>query len=168
MDLLGDDGLLDLRKRARRTDPKEVVDEIRGRRSSLPDRNEELAAWLEEDGAPRPDGSGCHVCGRMARLTCKACGRGVCAQDSWFMLGLCRACATEERVQAWHGEEPDVGNWLEQDDGPERHRTGGDGGDAAPERRMAQDDVRDEERRPDDAPAPGHDVRKDAGRRPGP
>ena len=111
-DLLDDDGLLDLRDHGRSTDPKALVEETRRRRADMPDTNRALEAWREGRMEVRQDG--CHLCGRPHRMTCKSCDRPACGQHSWVMLGVCRDCATEDRVSRWHTEpEASEQNWLE-------------------------------------------------------
>lgn len=116
-DLLGDDGLLDLRRRGRgsRTDPDAFVEEARRHRTQLPEANAELAAWARErtpaGAAPEPDR--CHRCTRPPRLRCNSCGKPTCAAHSWVMLGVCRDCATEDRMKRWHGSRVSERNWLE-------------------------------------------------------
>lgn len=106
--LLDDDGLLRLGKRS--SDPAVAVDEIRGARQEMPAQNEALRDWTAPADPPT---AACHLCGRPPRIRCKACQRGACSSDSWVMLGLCRSCATEERMKASHHERRVSGNWLE-------------------------------------------------------
>lgn len=108
MNLLDDDGLLNLSRRSR-TDPEVAVREIRGQRRETPAQNAALRDWSAPE---KPQGQDCHLCGRPPRLRCQACGRGACSADSWVMLGLCRSCATEERMKAWHEERDVSENWL--------------------------------------------------------
>jgi hypothetical protein len=128
LSILDDEGLLDLRGRARATDPAAVAAEERSHRRSLPSRNEDLAAWRppEADAPAAADdsaaataaaGSVCHVDGaRAARYECKQCGRPMCAEHTWVMFSLCTACATEDRIRRWHASaRPEDANWL---DGP--------------------------------------------------
>ena len=155
MDLLGDDGLLDLRKRGARTDPEEVVREEREARgrSDLPGMNralEELARQRSDAPGGRPErpadaqppattGQGsrsggpgpleglCHVCrSRKGIRDCQGCGKPVCAADHWLMFGLCRTCASEDRVRRWQrGSEVSDVNWLaDEDAGPETDGSG--------------------------------------------
>lgn len=122
MDLLDDDSLLDLRRRARRTDPAAVTAEERSERTETPDTNRDLADWLRASGidrvgteeGPPPDGE-CHVCKtRSAKYTCAQCGRGACAAHQWVMFGLCHRCATEDRIRRWHAQgRPEAKNWLD-------------------------------------------------------
>lgn len=108
MDLL-DDGLIDLGAK-RRTDPDAVVRDERGPWTDMPDSNADLEAWT--GGGTTDDG--CHLCDRDARLRCNSCGRGACGSHSWHMLGVCRDCATEDRMQRWHrSARPSESNWLE-------------------------------------------------------
>lgn len=115
MDLLGDEGLLDLRGRGRRTDPGSLVEEARRGRTELPESNAELAAWARDQGsAPEPEAPDhCHRCQRPPRLRCNSCDRPTCAAHSWVMLGVCRDCATEDRMSRWHGSTVSDRNWLE-------------------------------------------------------
>lgn len=121
LSLLDDDGLLDLRGRARATDPAAVAAEERARRGRVPATNRDLEAWRPEapdttTGPPADaaEGTVCHIDGdRAARYTCKQCGRPMCAEHTWIMFGLCTACATEERMQRWHdAARPEDRNWL--------------------------------------------------------
>ncbi len=109
MDLLDDDDLLNLRRRARSTDPEAVVAEERSGRLVLPSQNRDLDEWAStpagsqsEAPARGPGTAGaCHVCGtRPGRSTCANCGRKACHADMWVMLRLCRACAKDERYRA--------------------------------------------------------------------
>ena len=111
-DLLDDDGLLDI-GRKRSTDPGRAVAEERGKWQEAPEQNAELASWAKQ-AAPSKDGA-CHVCQRPARGACGSCGRPACSSHSWVMLGVCRACATEDRMQRWHHERAaGQDNWLEE------------------------------------------------------
>lgn len=110
MDLLDDDDLIDLRSRARRTDPQAIVAEERSRWQEMPDANADLHAW----SAPSEKAGGtCHACERTGRMRCKACERTACAGHSWIMLGVCRDCATEDRVKRWNKRPEASDNWLE-------------------------------------------------------
>ncbi len=107
-DLLDDDGLLDLRKRARDVDG--VVAEERSRWDDLPPSNQALAAW----DTKKPALGRCHVCDHPPRMTCRSCHKQACGSHSWVMLGVCRACATEDRVARWNKEkQASDKNWLE-------------------------------------------------------
>lgn len=130
-DLLDDDALLDLRQRAKRTDPAAVLDEER-RRTPLPASNPALRAWQGNappaaPGAPRaatPDGDDanaanandllCQLCRtRPQRGQCAMCGRRACAADLWVMLRLCRDCASDDAVaRGQRGAQPEERNWL--------------------------------------------------------
>jgi len=94
IDLLDDDGPLDLRRRGRRSDPADFVARER-RGAALPEENAALQAW-EDRPAPaqaEPVAAGtCAACGKPALATCRQCGHGMCVADSWTMLGLCRSC----------------------------------------------------------------------------
>ena len=115
MDLLGDDGLLDLRGRGRRTDPGALVEETRRHRAPMPETNAELAAWArDQPAAPATAPDHCHRCQRPPRLQCRSCQKPTCAAHSWAMLGVCRDCATEERMKRWHGSTVSDRNWLEE------------------------------------------------------
>lgn len=95
MDLLDDDRLLDLRPRARRTDPAAVLQEERSRAVRLPEANAALRDWTRP-AEPQQSSvtESCAVCGtRPSRGTCPACGLGVCTADVQPLLGLCRTCA---------------------------------------------------------------------------
>lgn len=114
MDLLDDDGLLDIRRRGRRTDPATAVDELRPR-DDTPERNSALTDWAANLGRPgeRPSEDGCHLCGNPGRNTCNQCGAKACAADYWVMYGLCRRCAKDERVRnAQRNPQPEERNWL--------------------------------------------------------
>ncbi len=64
--------------------------------------------------APAPRPGMCALCDHRAQLTCSGCGKEVCKADSWVMFGLCRVCATEDRVARWNKQkEVDSQNWLE-------------------------------------------------------
>lgn len=65
--------------------------------------------------APKVDNpDGCYLCERGTKMTCQSCNRGVCAAHSWVMLGVCKQCATEERVKSWNKNRTASGdNWLE-------------------------------------------------------
>lgn len=133
MDLLDDDALIDLRRRARPTDPAAVLQE-EGRRTALPASNpalrdyraasptpaETLAASgpAATGGAPVPGGPAdglCQLCAtRPARGSCAMCGRHACAADLWVMLRLCRDCASDDAVaRGQRGAKPEATNWLE-------------------------------------------------------
>lgn len=124
VDLLDDDSLLDLRRRARRTDPAAVTAEERSERGEAPGTNPALADWMRSAGidavgpheSDAPDGD-CHVCRRRAaKYTCAHCGKGACAAHQWVMFGLCHRCATEDRIRRWHAKgRPESDNWLEGD-----------------------------------------------------
>lgn len=122
-DLLDDEALLDLRRRAKATDPAAVLEEERRRRAA--------AAWptaAAHPGAAAPaaaapaamagtgtaDAAACALCGtRRARDRCTMCGRPACAADLWVMLRLCRACADERAVErGQRGSRPEAANWL--------------------------------------------------------
>lgn len=124
MDLLDDDGLLDLRRRGRATDPRSAVAEERRRRDQAADDEPDwgsLGADAEggrdgSDGADAvPEGT-CPICKRRAgALDCRSCGRRVCKSDAWIMFGLCRTCAKEDRVQRWNEQAaPEDRNWLQE------------------------------------------------------
>ena len=124
IDLLDDADLLDLRDRARRTDPQAVTREERQRHKDLPAANAELEAWLAEPRHgggqasvdPAAVGAQCQiVAGRAAKYRCNQCGRDACAEHYWVMFGLCTSCASEERVRRWHGDSrPEDHNWLDE------------------------------------------------------
>ncbi len=109
VDLLGDDGLLDIR-RTRRTDPTQLVEDLRRDRDEMPASNDALREWAASPGKVH---TACHLCGSKPRMQCQACSRPACGKDSWVMLGLCRTCATEERMRLWHDRNRTVSdNWL--------------------------------------------------------
>lgn len=114
MDLLDDDGLLDLGQRARRTDPRAAVDELRPR-DNFPERNSALSDWAANLGTNGSDSNEatCHLCARAGPHSCNQCGRAACTADYWVMYGLCRACAKDDRVHsAQRTPEPEATNWL--------------------------------------------------------
>ncbi len=115
MDLLGDDDLIDLRKRAKSSDPAAFVDDARRHRPSLPESNRELARWAQDRPAAQPAANPdhCHQCKNPPRMVCKSCDRPSCAAHSWAMLGVCRGCATEDRMKRWHRSTVSDKNWLE-------------------------------------------------------
>lgn len=119
VDLLDDDRLLDLRRRASATDPRAVIDEERrDTRQTSPAANRDLLDWERAGpGSPAPasESATCVICKiRPGRRTCNACNRRVCAGDSWAMLGLCTTCARDEDVARWHRPaSPEANNWLE-------------------------------------------------------
>ena len=44
----------------------------------------------------------CEICGvRKAKYECIRCGRKVCADDFWVMLGLCKLCVPESQYKEW-------------------------------------------------------------------
>lgn len=111
VDLLGDDDLLNLGKRAKRTDPAAVVREER-QRKAMPAANEALESFQPE----APDAAdNCQVCkANPPRITCHNCSKQVCKSCSWTMLGLCQACATEDRVSRFNKQhQPEGNNWLD-------------------------------------------------------
>jgi hypothetical protein len=111
VDLLGDDGLLDLRDKKRHTDPVAAVQDLVAEHDEAPAENDALRTWAP-DHPERPDGV-CHLCSAPPRLKCGACNQLACGKDSWIMLGLCRTCATEERMKLWHERNHTVSeNWL--------------------------------------------------------
>lgn len=115
MDLLDDDGLLDIGRRARRTDPQAAVEELRPR-DTVPERNSALSDWaagLGTDGNAGNSSTECHLCNRPGPHACNQCGRAACTADFWVMYGLCRACAKDDRVHnAQRTPEPEATNWL--------------------------------------------------------
>ncbi len=113
MDLLDDDGLLDIRRRASKTDPGAVINELAAD-ESRPARNSALTEWASNLGRDAPTADGrCHLCDQDGRYTCNQCHASACASDYWLMFGLCRRCAKDERVQRFHKElEPEDSNWL--------------------------------------------------------
>lgn len=126
-DLLDDDTLLDLRPRAKATDPAAVVAEERRRRETAQARTgtpgpaQALGSLAGATAAPTPgtgtatDPSLCALCGTgRARDRCTMCGRPACAADLWVMLRLCRGCADERAVErGQRGAKPEASNWLE-------------------------------------------------------
>lgn len=136
MDLLDDDTLIDLRRRARPTDPAAVLQE-EGRRANLPATNPALRDWQGASPATTPatpptatpdrtappasskagdsDNGLCQLCGtRPQRGQCAMCQRHACAADLWVMLRLCRDCASDDAVaRGQRGAQPEARNWLE-------------------------------------------------------
>lgn len=110
VDLLGDDDLLNLGKRAKSTDPAAVVQEERARKS-MPTNNVDL----QEFQAKPKESSTCGVCNKNApKRTCHNCGKRVCNHCSWTMLGLCQVCAREDRVAKFNTQQaPEDNNWLD-------------------------------------------------------
>lgn len=121
MDLLDDEDLLNLRQRAKRTDPAAVIAEERGAPRQAPASNRDLEAWSEHQTKPRElkeptsvaEGM-CPICTtRPGRRTCNGCKRMICPGDLWTMLGLCTQCASAEDVGRWHRPAtPEPTNWL--------------------------------------------------------
>ncbi len=94
VDLLDDDGLLAIG--ARKT------------------TDEELAQYAKPAPRPAPVENGtCHLCENPGIRTCQGCERPTCAAHHWVMFGLCRACASEDRVQGWNKERSVGPDWLE-------------------------------------------------------
>ncbi len=109
VDLLGDDGLLDIRRK-RRTDPTQLIEDLQRERDEVPEENAALREWAAKPGTVQ---TACHLCGSKPRLQCQSCGKPACGKDSWVMLGLCRTCATEDRMRLWHDRNRNVSdNWL--------------------------------------------------------
>ena len=114
-DLLDDEGLLDLRRRAKATDPAAVLAEERRRREAFSPRPGDGPAPAALHTDPTTASGLCGVCGsRAARDRCTSCGRPACAADLWIMLRLCRACASDGDVaRGQRGARPEGRNWLE-------------------------------------------------------
>ena len=113
-DLLDDDSLLDLRRRAKPTAPAAVLSEERQRRDAVGRRfDQAIVAAAVPARAEGP--ATCAVCGtRPARDACTACGRPACAADLWIMLRLCRSCADDRDVaRGQRGARPEDRNWLQ-------------------------------------------------------
>lgn len=110
-DLLDDESLLDLRRRAKATDPGAVLAEERRRRDAFSARSNDLAV----PATPAVPAGPCAVCkARPAKDQCTNCGQAVCAADLWVMLRLCRACADDGDVaRGQRGARPEAKNWLE-------------------------------------------------------
>lgn len=124
-DLLDDDGLLDLRRRAKATDPAAVIAEERGTRSApkaepVPDALLRLVAdagrapATPAEAGPAVATGMCPICKvRRGRQQCNSCHRTVCPADIWTMFGLCKTCATAQDVAHWHRPAvPETDNWL--------------------------------------------------------
>jgi len=44
----------------------------------------------------------CEICGvREAKYKCIRCGRKVCSDDIWIMLGICKLCLPEAQYKEW-------------------------------------------------------------------
>lgn len=98
--LLDDDDVLDLRPRGKRTDPAAFVADERRRTVPVPPENQALQQWTDRPGstpATAPSPQSCATCGKPAKARCAQCGLGMCANDGWTMLGLCRSCAPGQR-----------------------------------------------------------------------
>lgn len=123
MDLLDDDGLMDIGPHGSKTDPKQVTSELRAKKQAIPDRNKALGQWAERlgDGGslremPESAADECHLCTAKGRNLCQQCGQRACASHFWVMFGLCRSCASEDGVKSWHREgRPEDVNWLGSD-----------------------------------------------------
>jgi len=112
MDLLDDEALIDLRRRAKATDPGAVLAEERQRRQTTKPQN----FSLPDAAAPETVPAGlCALCKtRPLRDHCVQCGRAACAADLWVMLRLCRTCASDDDVErGQRGSRPGQRNWLE-------------------------------------------------------
>lgn len=136
MNLLDDDALLDLGGRRRATTRRGPstgqgpADAVAGGGDPTPGQGVEAtgsgprtagtgheagAGPVRQDEDAATTGDACHMCQRRASRTCKSCERPVCAADSWVMFGLCRSCASEDRVKGWNAERRATGgNWLEE------------------------------------------------------
>lgn len=112
MDLLDDETLIDLRRRAKATDPAAVLAEERQRRHAA---NPQPMA-VPEAPTPEPVAAGiCALCKtRPSRGHCVQCGRAACAADLWVMLRLCRTCASDDDVErGQRGRREGARNWAE-------------------------------------------------------
>jgi hypothetical protein len=82
--------------------------------------NEDLARWLNE--APekisgefdtnlatnKPKGK-CKICGaHMATAVCVKCGKPVCNDHYYHIIGVCEKCLSKETVEKWKKHNP---NW---------------------------------------------------------
>jgi hypothetical protein len=124
MDLLDDESLIDLRRRAKATDPAAVLEEERRRRAATPSAKGPVDGTPATPlGAPAATPSAaasasaqglCALClTRPSRGTCAMCGRGACAADLWVMLRLCRSCASERDMErSQRPARPEASNWL--------------------------------------------------------
>lgn len=82
--------------------------------SGTASENAALRDWAAK-GIQRAPDNACHLCGQPPRLRCQSCDKPACGKDSWVMLGLCRTCATEDRMKLWHERNRAVGDdWLGQ------------------------------------------------------
>lgn len=128
MDLLDDDTLLDLRRRAKATDPAAVLEEERRQRQQAAGTSPRSSAplvWPQGQASlanttgipldPGPAPGTCALCQqRPAKDACTSCGRPACAADLWVMLRLCRACASDADVaRGQRGARPEGSNWLQ-------------------------------------------------------
>lgn len=111
MDLLDDESLLDLRRRARPTDAAAVLEEERRLRQT----RRAAASGFLPPAAPPADPTVCALCKvGKPRDACLQCGRPACAADLWIMLRLCRDCATDQDVERGQRDaRPSAKNWLE-------------------------------------------------------
>ncbi|MEK6975223.1 MAG: hypothetical protein AABY18_02660 [Candidatus Thermoplasmatota archaeon] len=114
MDLLDDESLIDLRRRAKSTDPAAVLEEERRRRAAGKPANAQTQAVEPPPSSNAASNGMCSLCAtRPARGTCAMCGRAACAADLWIMLRLCRTCASDRDVErGQRGAQPESGNWL--------------------------------------------------------
>jgi hypothetical protein len=122
MDLLDDESLIDLRRRAKATDPAAVLAEERRLRAGAPAGPAKPAPAAAAGAVPTASADGlCALClTRPARGTCAMCGRAACAADLWVMLRLCRSCANERDVErGQRPAKPEPGNWLAGERKPE-------------------------------------------------
>lgn len=122
MDLLDDESLLDLRRRARPTDAAAVLEEERRLRQAKPQspasNPDATAGIVSTPREPEPLNLAARQCAlckaRPPRDLCVQCGRPACAADLWIMLRLCRTCATDDDVErGQRGARPSQRNWLE-------------------------------------------------------
>ena len=85
--------------------------------------NEELKQWLKEAKQnkilskkikknlkifqKKPLGK-CYICGeKEAKAICIKCGKPVCTEDYFHLVGLCKKCLSKEIGDKWKGIKPD-------------------------------------------------------------
>jgi hypothetical protein len=82
--------------------------------------NEDLAQWLNETPekisgefdtnqvANKPKGK-CKICGtHIATAVCVKCGKPVCNDHYYHIIGVCENCLSKETVEKWKKHNP---NW---------------------------------------------------------
>ena len=74
--------------------------------------NKELEEWIKENKIKIEEkeeyeeiSGKCEICGiREARYKCIKCGKKVCVDDFWIMLGICKICLPEAEMEKWRKE----------------------------------------------------------------